>query len=186
MKYLAMFFLASLAVACSNGTPPSPEDLKADARKGIEKLEGELMSSVELSPNKPKANTLIEMYVTYVNNNPNDEVCGEYIFKAGEIAMGTEQYQRAIGLFENVSQNYTNYDKVVEATYLIAFIYDNYLDQKGMAEDKYKEVIERYPRHSFAVEARGAINNLYLSDEELIKKFEEQNRTAKEKVESSM
>ncbi|MCB0481216.1 MAG: hypothetical protein KDC83_07270 [Flavobacteriales bacterium] len=184
MKKIMLIALAGILFSCGSNNSNDAEKLKKEAVEGIEKLEAELKSSVELSPNLKKANKLIEMYVTFVNNNPNDDHCGEFIFKAGEVSMGTEQYKRAIGFFENVITNYPGYEKIVEAHYLVAFIYDYYLDQKGVAEDKYKLVIERFPRNDFANEARGAINNLYLSDEELIKKFEDLNRSAQEKVEA--
>lgn len=182
MRYFLLILVVLVTFSCREGDPDSSKDLKQEAIAAIEKLEGELKSSVEVVPNRNKANTLIEMYVTFVNNNPEDPNCADYMFKAGELSMGTEQYKRSIGFFEKVRANYPSYEKVVESMYLIGFIYDNYLNQKGMAETKYKELIEEYPRHEFTVEARAAINNLYLTDEELIERFETINKTPSEKA----
>jgi hypothetical protein len=58
---------------------------------------------------------------------------------------------------------------------LIAFIYENHLNKKGPAKEYYNKVINEYPEHVLASQAKQSIDILMLSDEELIKKFQENN-----------
>jgi hypothetical protein len=51
------------------------------------------------------------------------------------------------------------------------------MNQKGKAKEYYEKVIDNYPDHVFAKEARVAIQHLGKTDEELIEEFEAKNKS---------
>lgn len=149
-------------------------DLKQEAYDEIIGLEKQLMLQTGI-PDTLKASQLAKLYLAYAMNNMKDDAAAEFMFKSGELRMGIGHYIKAIETFEQLNTSFPTYEKVPETHYLIAFIYDNYLDNKGMAEAKYKVVIDKFPKLGLAKDARIAIDNLSLTDEELIEKFEKQN-----------
>ena len=60
----------------------------------------------------------------------------------------------------------------MDAYYLRAFTIDSGLHLKGLAQQAYQEVIDRYPEHKFAEDSKQMIQNLGYTDEELIAKFQ--------------
>ena len=66
-----------------------------------------------------------------------------------------------------------------------ALTLDDDLDQDGEAERIYKQVINEYPDHPFARDARAMIENLGLTNEELIAKFKAMNEGADQEAEAA-
>ncbi|MEM9024095.1 MAG: tetratricopeptide repeat protein, partial [Bacteroidota bacterium] len=118
-----------------------------------------------------KAQEVVTLYTGYVDANPWDSISPHYLFKAAEVNIGIKQHKAAISLYERLLEHYPEYDKRPETLYLIGFTYENHLDQMGKAREQYEALIEAYPSHKLAQDARYAIENLGLSDEELIEKF---------------
>lgn len=186
MKKLVPLFLAAIMMAC-NGTGEKAEEKnklneatsnKEAARSEIEALEGELMNKLRSGFDEELAKRVVDFYVTYANNNPKDEYTPEYLFKAGEVSIGLKEFDQAVGYFERVYKNYPEFNKRVESLYLIGFTYDEHMDKYGKAKEYYQKVIDNHPDHEFADDAKASIETLGMSDEELIKKFEEKNKEA--------
>ena len=51
-----------------------------------------------------------------------------------------------------------------------------HVNKKAEAKKVYVEIMEKFPKDPLAKEAKILLENLYLSDEELIKKYQSQNR----------
>ncbi len=175
MNYLTVGLLTLVLFSCGTEEAKTPDQIKEEAREAILLERSKLLNSTgELDTNQ--ANTIIDMYITFVQNNTDDKDASEFMFQAGSLCVGKGDYKRAIRLLENVTKNYGDDKRAVEAYFLTAFIYENYLNQKGAAEDAYKLVIEKFPRHDLALQSRAAIENLTKTDEELIRMFEEKNQ----------
>lgn len=178
-----VIFLIVLAIAfgaCENpeGSEPkqlTAEELKLEAFNEIMAMEKSMMAVQNGILDTMKASKLSRLYFTYSLNNLNDSVSSEFMFKSGELRMGIGQFIRSIEIFEQLNRSFPRHDKIVETKYLIAFIYNNYLNNLGIAEAKYQEVLDKHPDHILAQDARVAIKNLTLSDEELIDMFEKKN-----------
>ncbi|MGB0389991.1 MAG: tetratricopeptide repeat protein [Salibacteraceae bacterium] len=174
---IALFVvLAGLMVAC---TPTNPEEKAKkeveEARKVILEERDKLLDST--GPlDTARSEMMIDRYITFVQNNPADTDAGEFLFQAASLCMAKGDYERCIKIHQNLLNNYPNNKRTVESTFHIAFTYDTYLDKKGMAEDWYKKVIKEFPRDDLALQSRSAIKNLNMTDEELIKMFEEKNK----------
>ena len=55
------------------------------------------------------------------------------------------------------------------------FIYETYLNDHAKAVSSYTKLIEKYPNHRLASDARASIDNLTMTEEELIEKFKKMN-----------
>lgn len=177
-----LFILAcsvALLSACSNKQAEENETVSADPKtellNEIKTIEDELFANPNAELSKVKANELIQLYKGYVDNNREDANAAEYLFKAGEVAEGLEKHDVAIAFFNRVVKEYPEYTKRPEALYLTGFINETKLQKYGEAKTIYEQVIQEFPNHILAKNATHAIENLGMSDEELIQKFEAMN-----------
>ncbi len=177
LQILTIVALTLIAVSCGN-TPnegevaSSPEDLQAS----IVSLEKELyQAKTKTKLNMALAKQLMALYKGFLENNPEHEDVAEMTFKAGELSMGMETYQESIAFFERIVKNHRDYEKAPEATYLVAFIYDEYLKEKGKASENYERMIQMFPQNRLSLDAKAWMELLNMSDEDILKMLEEKN-----------
>jgi len=154
------------------------DGLREQITAKITELEGKLYKSDPNNPqlDRPQAVDVIRYYKQYADSFPEDSVTPEYLFKGGEVGIALQQHQLAINLFDRVVNAYSNHKRAPESLFLKAFVLDNYLQAKGQAKGVYEAVIAKYPDHKLAQDAEASIQNLYMSDEDLIKMFQEKNK----------
>lgn len=170
-----LFILASLLlmVACAGpAEPETPESKSAEMVARIQTMEDSLFNSMEFD--RRKAQGLVDVYKAYAQAFPLDSLAPEYIFRAAGVSKSMRQPEQSIMLYDRIIKDYPGWKRVADAYYLKAFTIDSELDQKGEAERAYKQVINLFPDHAFARDARIMIENLALTDEELIEKFQRQ------------
>ncbi len=168
-RFSNLLVLASLVVlvfACTNKQDQQYSEIKT--------LEEEVYSMKMLD--KAKGTQLIDAYVEFAKEHPSDTVSGEFLFKAGEIAMNLKMASQALLYYDKVIANYPDYDKVAESLFLKAFIYENQLSDLVNAEKYYKEFIIKYPNHTLRKDADASLKYLGKSPEELIQIFQEKNK----------
>jgi tetratricopeptide (TPR) repeat protein len=165
-KSLLFVTLPLLMIACS---PPAENDAAA-----IEKFEDELFSSEEGVIDKTRALELVDMYVDFADNYPEDSLAVEYLFKGAEFCLNLGEGERSIELYDRVIMEYPDFRKVPECYFLKAYVYENFLGDLENAKTLYLLFIEKYPDNEFADDAAISIQNLGKSPEELIKQFEEE------------
>jgi tetratricopeptide (TPR) repeat protein len=140
--------------------------------KEISDLEQDL--DMKNSPNRMEKTTeLITFYSSYFDLFPNDSMTADMLFRAGNECVNLGRYDDALSFYNRLDVSYRNYQKCPESLYLQGFIYDTYKNEFGNAKEKYERLIKLYPEHILASQARVSIENLGLTDEELIRKFEE-------------
>ena len=170
-------FLVAIMTSCGNNetkVEKTPEVLKEEARKAIEKERDRLLNAS--GPLDPiLADNMINLYMDFVKNNPGDPEAQEYLFQAGSICMSKGDYKRSLRLFENSIHNYPDGPRSPDSYFMSGFVNQNYLNRLGAAEEAYKKVIEYYPRHELALQARATLETINLTDEELIERFEKIN-----------
>jgi len=140
----------------------------------IQNAEDTLFSSKEGFIDKTKALELVNLYVNYTDNYPDDSMAVEYLFKGAEFCLNLGEGQRAIALYDRVILEYPDFRKVPECFFLKGYVYENYLGDLENAKAIYIDFIKKYPDNEFADDAAISIQNLGKSPEELIKQFEEQ------------
>lgn len=176
-----ILYLLSFPLVISSCTQ-SPQEIDAELQKQkrtetldhIHKLEQDLGSMETLD--MVKGNRLVEAYEEYANAFRQDSITPYLLFKGADLAIGVHRYQDAIKFYERIYKYYTEFPKRVDALFMQAFVYDEHMKMKGKASDLYSIMIEKYPDHPLTKDAKALRQNLTLSDEELIRQFNENNQ----------
>lgn len=176
--FIGIAILIAGMVSCTENTEQKPEEKKPlpveEARAAIDAFRADLLDAKgPLDTNK--ANTMIDLYISFVQANPADPEAQEYLFQAGSVAMAKGDYDRSLKLLKQATRNYPDEKRSPDCLFVSAYINHYHLDRRGAAEDFYKELIDQFPNHNLSIDARLALKNINLSDEELIEQFEKKN-----------
>lgn len=181
MKKLLILALPLLLLACGGGSKEATPTKAVDMMGRIAHMEDSLFNSGEHDVRSAQA--LLDVYKAYVAAFPVDSMAPEYLFRAAGVAKSMRDPRQSIALYNRIIADYPGWKRLADAFYLKAFTMDSDLDQKGEAKRAYEEVIDLFPDHAFARDARIMIENLQYTDEELIMKFkkmEEEREQAKQ------
>lgn len=105
-------------------------------------------------PNLESANELIAGSELYALILPDSEQTPEFLFSAAEICQGLGVYQRALGLLDWITTRNPNHSKAAPASFLKAFILDEYLNDTLQARTAYENFLATYPNDDFADDAQ--------------------------------
>ncbi len=119
------------------------------------------------------AKNLVMRYLEYAEQFPEAIKTPEYLFKSAGLTRGRENFEKAVKLYERVYKQYPSFEKRPEALYLKAFVLDHDMEQEKEAKKAYQHLIDSYPDHKFAIEAKSRLKTIGLSDSELIERFRE-------------
>ncbi len=145
--------------------------------KAIKNLEKELFSAQTLD--KQKGFHMIDTYVNFSKQYPEDTASAVYLFKAAEISMNLQLGSQSIYYYDKILSNFPNFYKAPECLFLKAFIYENQMGNLDRAKEFYTLFLTEYPNHPLAKDAKASIKYLGKSPEELVKMFQEMNETNK-------
>ena len=185
MRKLGWILIAlPFMVACEGdaGTQNSDDEIvneklepqSAEARRiEISKMESELLNNKnkDSQPNCVKADLLVKRYRDYVSMNPRDSVSADFLFKAADLSIGIGNYEASVNFLTRLTEDFPQYDKIVEIWLFKGFVFENYMNNHAEAVAAYNRLIEKYPNHRLAKDAQSAIDNLTMTDEELMEKF---------------
>jgi TolA-binding protein len=168
LKFVYCLFLVSFLTASCK----SPKEKLAD---DIKKGETELFNDSLGTLNNEKANSVLQDYLTYSEKYKEDTTSASYLFKAGDLANGLKRPMEAIEIFEKMRVTYPDYRRSAAALFMQGFIFETAIQDKEKAKEKYRLFINNYPEHALTPSAEASLNqlNANLSDEELIKQFEQ-------------
>ncbi len=117
---------------------------------------------------------VLKSYKEYAEKYPDDTISPSYLFKAADLANGMKKYREAVDLYGGFREKYPTHRKAAAALFLLAFSYDNNLQDKEKAKLLYAEFLQKYPDHQMVPSAKASLDqlNMGLTDEELVKMFE--------------
>ncbi|MFT6845454.1 MAG: tetratricopeptide (TPR) repeat protein [Flavobacteriales bacterium] len=165
--------------ACSAQNEQSPEKMSKDEIIAVvNDLHDSLVNPTSLELSAEHASNLMTYCTAFADKFPSDSLAPEMLYKASRSARGLKDFTRSIAIYNQIISDYPEYEKLPECYFFKAFIYDNDLKDKPKAEVAYQEVMAQFPEHRFSQDAKLLIEHLYLTDEELIKLFEEKNKEA--------
>ena len=171
MKHYALLSMVVLLAACGGGREAdTPKDKAAGMAERIRSMEDSLFNSEVFD--RRSAQALLDVYKAYAATFPLDSLAPEYLFRAAGVARSMRDPAQSIFLYDRIITDYNGWSRLADAYYLKAFTIDSELHRKGEAMQAYQEVMDLFPDHPFARDARVMIENLDLTDEQLIEKFQ--------------
>ena len=162
-KIIVLLLIAGFFVGCNSNDPA----------KRIEKLEKQVLST-DKAIDPVVASDLVSAYCDFADANPDDAMTPEYLFKAVDVSMNLNEPQRTIYIIDKLVKEYPDYPRTQAALFIKAFIFETKYGNLDMAKKIYEQYLEMYPNGDFADDCKASIENLGLTPEELVKKFESQ------------
>ena len=111
------------------------------------------------------------VYDEFIRAYPDAEQIPELLFKSGEVLNGLGAHLKSAKAFHKVHTQFPNSKVAPIALFHQAHCFEA-LDKRLTAKNTYEDFIERYPNHPYVSQAKGMIQILNLSDDELIHKFQ--------------
>ena len=164
-RILFVLILATAMVSCNN---------QEKERTNILELEKNMVDGNGVL-NAASADKLIEAYMNYANQFPNDEMSPDFLFKAVDISVAYNALnpQKTIDITNALIDNYPDFEMTPMAMFIKGFVYENQMKNYEKALETYHKFLERYPDNPMAADVQTTINNIGIPLEELIKTFEQ-------------
>ena len=126
-------------------------------------------------PTKEEVIQLVDAYILFAKQNPNDSQSPEFLFKALDVAVGVnaEGPQKAIDIANVLIEKYPDFEMTPMAMFIKGFVYENMMNDNDKALDTYRNFLERYPKNPMAADVEASIKNIGIPLDELIKTFEQ-------------
>ena len=129
----------------------------------------QLFSAAEAAAADSSAQDLaIERFKTFLARYPQDERCDEARRKLAMIAHRQGDMKNAITHYERLLADYPTSKYGDEAQFMIAFIYEEYLQDLEQARKAYQRVIDHYPDSELAASARRLLPHVGRNPEEWV------------------
>lgn len=139
----------------------------------IEAMQAEIFDPRVLMMEPKKVNAYLNSCISYVLLLPKDPGSAALLLKAAENAYYTQQYDRALYLYEWFETAWPDDPKAAQALFMRAFIYDNDMQKYETAGVLYQEFLRKYPDDDFADDAEVLLENLGKTPEEVIQLLEQ-------------
>ncbi len=165
MKKLIYLIVLISIVACSSND-------KEDRVKAINESEKEIESSVTTAIDQEKAEALIQLYVDFVKDFPEDYLADVYLFKAADLSLNIGKFKQAIEFYQQLREDYPESENAEISLFMQAFIYDYHLRDFQSAKQKYEAFLRLYPESEFFMDAEISLEQLGKSPEDIMKEFE--------------
>jgi tetratricopeptide (TPR) repeat protein len=114
----------------------------------------------------------IEFSSQFIADQENTPV---YLYKAAALARANNLPVKAIKYYSQIQNDFPGYIRNSEVAFLLAFTYDEDLNQKELAKEAYQEVVDKYPGDIWAIQSAERLKTIDMTDEELIQFFKEKN-----------
>jgi outer membrane protein assembly factor BamD (BamD/ComL family) len=166
-------------------TLSSCEPAKQKLHNKIKNEEQKLFSDQVVSPQEDSlVKILIADYETFSKENPDDTLAIEYLYRSADLCKNTMRYKQAIDTWNKLIQKYPNSSRASYSLFMQAFTYETNLNDTSMAKKLYNNFIEKYPSHKLVPSAKASVEQMGIPLNDLIKKFEEQNKEKNQKANS--
>lgn len=157
--------------------------MKPVAIAQIDSLERVLLND-SLGLNEAAAGNLTKAYLQFADRYSKDTLSVDYLFRAADVMRGMFRIMDAVQTLDLITKRYPNHDKAGVALFYAGFILHTDSDQNQMAADYFDRLIEAYPDHPMADEARNMLPMLKMSDEQILEFLERSQPIEAEEAES--
>lgn len=134
----------------------------------IDSLKAKLAEPLSNEEAKKLSQDLMNSCNSFVEAFPEDYRCADYLFISARAANGLKQYDASLKTLNQIKGGYRGYEKMPEVYFLYAFTLDEDLERKEDAQKAYMDLINKFPDDPLSPQAAILLDQLYLSDDELI------------------
>lgn len=164
--------------ACQSNVKPSFKETQIAVIKG---LEAQTLKAERLDT--AVARKITKAYIVYVDSFPADSASPYYLSKAADVQRARRNTAlKAVNLYNRVLKEYPQHELAARSVFMIGFTFDEVFNDKMRAEKSYTYFLQEYPNHALANDAKALLalaQDTTMSDLDLIKKWEEENKTKK-------
>jgi len=171
-KIILTVLTATFIFSCSS----PKKDKKAELIDSITKLEQQCFDESTNTYNHKIALKTLNEYQKFIKDYPTDSLTANYMYVGGQLCKSINLYGEAIHQFEDLIKKFPKYKKGANAKFMIGMIYENDIQDTLKAKEAYQEFINEYPNSDLIDDAQFLIQNLSLTDEQLIEMLESKNK----------
>lgn len=182
-RIVLSLFILVFFYSCANNDEQTQEESLVDVAQlsaQIDSLKAKLSGPLTNEEAKQLSMDLMNSCDAFVDAFPEDSRCADYLFISARASNGLRQYNTSLKTLNRIKGGYRGYEKMPEVYFLYAFTLDEDLERKEDAQKAYMDLINKFPDDPLSSQAAILLDQLYLSDEELIEMWE-----MKEKNESN-
>jgi tetratricopeptide (TPR) repeat protein len=120
------------------------------------------------------AQDLTAAYLDFVDRNPYDSLSPYYMLKAADIYKEMPgKSLKAINVYNQLSRFYPTTPVAARAHFMVAYVFDEKLNDSIRAVKSYENFLDKYPDHPLADDARNllAMRTDSLSQEDMVKEW---------------
>ena len=150
------------------------QDEKVQIQRAIDEVTRAMTE--ESFPSKENMEKVIDLYDEYISKYPDAEESFTFMELKAKYLSANNQNEEAIDAYSDLITKYPDAPRAAEALFMQAFIFENYLSDKTKAQEKYNEFLTKYPEHELADDASFSIENMNLSDEQLLQLLKQSNQ----------
>ncbi|MEM7548412.1 MAG: tetratricopeptide repeat protein [Bacteroidota bacterium] len=111
-------------------------------------------ANIELLLFKNKTDTALTLLDQMLTDNPGHSISDEVYWLKSKILLQKGAYEKALSELEKISEEYPNDILGDDALFQQAVIHQKYLKNKDVAQEKFQEILLKYPGSLFVAEAR--------------------------------
>jgi tetratricopeptide (TPR) repeat protein len=168
-RIVAVLFFVSATIACNSQSSAGGGASNEDLLKKIDSLEQFINKEDFTFDNDTAARELVTALVAYVDQNKDDEKSPSYLFKAAGLEKNLRNHMAAVSYFNRIWTEYPDYPRAPDALFLEALMYEEDIQDKEKAKERYNKFLELYPKNEFA---EGAKQILLLIDKSPAERYE--------------
>lgn len=124
--------------------------------------------------NEEAAQKFVDEAIAFSEAFPDDTLAALPLYRSAEVSRSIGDPKRAIKTYQQVTERYPTFYKTAEASFMLAFSYDEDMNDLDRAKAAYESFLAKYPDHTFADDAAMLLANLGKSDEEILRELEAQ------------
>lgn len=182
---LLLFMAVSLLNSCGDKVEKTDEADTAKGREAIDcgglrrfalKMDSTLLQQTEIDESSAKQ--AIKAFADYANFCPTDSLSPIYLIKCAQVARAINSVPQAKVVLEKCIADYPQFKDRAAAIFLLAQMYDEviYLNNEEEAKRLYEQILAEYPGSDWAFSAKGALNFIGKSDEDILRSLKSKNK----------
>lgn len=189
-----LLVIGSVVFSCSSNAPsekPAASAPKADTPGRLAKnyftdckklfkeahyMDSVLMTQTEVD--KAKASEAIKAFTDFAYYCESDTLSPMFLIKTAQVARAINNIPQAKVVLDKCIETYPSFKNRPAAMFLLAQLYDErtYLNNEYEAERIYKQIIDEYPKSDWAISAKGAIQFIGKTDEEILNELKKKRK----------